>query len=326
VRGARAQIVGNLALRFAAVALLGVEGCNSDEVEPAVAKAPVLLQVEAARPLTSGEEALLARLREEVGSGERDKQWVARVEGSSIRVPDGCTLDVQAGSGHGGTLTFLRIVLAGATARIEQIEGNGPTMVRTTPLTTSVRRAVVAREDVTALFDLCGALATVTAERRPIPGVESDGVWSTSADVYSLLRLSDAAGKPLVERHFVGYIGEGALTRLKPLDAATEPIREFLGRITGWTEVPEGERRGCHLTSVFDANRAVMIGDFAWWVQERSLEMLAQVGNRDAIPTLEWLRDHQPKASPRRKHKIAMLLADPARWLEGPAQDLESGE
>lgn len=328
VRGARAPLttVGNLALRFAVLALLGVEGCASHEDEPAAAKAPVPLQVEAARALTSGEEALLAQLREEVGGGERDRQWVARVEGPSIRVPDACTLDVQAGSAHGGTLTSLRIVLAGATAHIEQIEGDGSSVTRRMPLTTSVRRAVVARQDVTALFDLCGALATVTAERRPIPGVESDGVWSMSLDVYSLVRLSDAAGKPLVEKHFVGYFGEAALTRLTPLDAATEPIHEFVSRITAWTEVPEGERRGCHLTSAFDANRTVMIGDFAWFVQERSLEMLAQVGNRDAIPTLEWLRDHDPDDSRRRKHKIAMLLADPARWLEGPAQDLASGE
>lgn len=83
------------------------------------------------------------------------------------------------------------------------------------------------------------------------------------------------------------------------------------------------------MTAAFDANRAVMTGDFAWFVEERSLEMLGQAGNRGAIPTLEWLAARDPGGDPgdsRRTRKIRALLADPDGWLKGPPRDLEGEE
>lgn len=284
-----------------------------------------VLQVESERPLTPAEQVFVSGLREKLGKGEADHVWIARVEGAPVRIADGWTLDVQQGSAHGGTLEFLRIVLSEGTVNLERIKGAGPSVTRETPtLTTMVHRATIPRAEIDPLLEPCGALATVVVERRRIPDVPSDGSWSISSDIYLLVRLHDARGRVIVDRHYVGYLGEDGLAGHWPLEAATEALLAHVDHITSWTEVPESERRNCHLTAAFDENRAVMTGGFAWFVQERSLEMLAQAGNRGAIPTLEWLAAQDPGDPPRRDRKITMLLAEPDRWLEGPPRDLDA--
>lgn len=280
--------------------------------------------MEAERSLAPWEDAFVAALRQKVGKGEVDHQWVARVEGAPVRMAEGWTLDIQDGTAHGGSLRFLRIVLATETADIERIDGDGASVVRHGPLVTTVRRATVPRAEIDALLGPCGALAAVHVERRRIEGASSDGSWGFSLDSYLLVRLRDAAGRVVVDRHFVGYVGEDALVKLWPLELGTDDLLAYVGRIPSWTEVPEAEKRDCHLTAAFEANREVMTGDFAWFVEERSLEMLAQAGNRGAIPTLEWLAGHE--ADGRRTRKIRTLLADPDRWLAGPPRDLEEAD
>jgi hypothetical protein len=309
-------------LAWVAVLLLG---CRAGHVDAPASRD--VLRVESERPLAPAEHAFVDGLRKKLGKGEVDHQWIARVDGAPVRLAGGWTLDVQQGSGHGGALEFLRIVLSEGTASLERIEGAGQSVTRgMPPLTTTVQRATVPRAEIDALLEPCGALATIAVERRRIPDAPSDGSGSISIDVYLLVRIHDARGRVVVDRHYVGYLSEDGLVGLWPLEVATKGLLAYVERISSWTEVPESEQRGCHLTAAFDENRAVMTGDFAWFVQERSLEMLAQAGNRGAIPTLEWLAAREPDDSSRRNRKIATLLADPGRWLEGPPRDLYSAE
>jgi hypothetical protein len=130
----------------------------------------------------------------------------------------------------------------------------------------------------------------------------------------------------VVDRYYVGYVGEGALERLEPLEVATESLLAYVGRISSWTTFSGPDMRNCHLASAFDANREVMTDKFSWFVEERSLEMLAQAGSKGALPTLRWLAARAPAAPDRRANKVATLLSDPGHWLEGPPRDLDAAE
>lgn len=221
-------------------------------------------------------------------------------------------LVVEAGSGHGGTLTLTRLVRAGDAFTVRRLHwseyyGRGMTLESATLAAAAVaphlRRMAVA----------------LLAKVHEVPVyVEGTGLGlsgtSSSNDYHSGLTLVDDAGHDL-ERHFSGYASDDP--EELPMELATRPLHAALAKAT------------FHASPATDADRLFFAQRFArmererepfWWVEERFLGMAAVLGSRPLVPSILAVarKSGSDAVGERRKKEAldalaAILALDPAK-------------
>ncbi len=258
---------------------------------------------------------------------EYDEVVVSWDEGSTNERPSPpLVLDVEWGNGHGGSLELMRFEVEPDETRIEWIHWRARTMSRDA-VEGRVARMRVATFEVLPLIELANAALEARVERRRKPDAPNGGrSSSSSSDVFFLVRLLDERAATTREREFAGYRGSRNEVRYLPLEPVARAVREEWCTRPGWADVAGDEARDSHASDAFRRNRRLLLEDFHWWVMERSLELLAAYGNASALPALEVLAEHEPELHDRQRRKLALLLAEPERFLSGPAQDLATEE
>ncbi len=242
-------------------------------------------------------------------------ETLVEVRGEPLPESAVAVMDIGWGSGHGGSLTSIRVTFEGETASMERVEWNGPNLSQQDRLVRSVKRAQVRSVELHEILGMTRVLPMVTVEKRSLGtgGRRRTSILVSDADVFMLVRLLDSSGGTLLEREWAGYLPYKL--DVAPLDVVMdEAMKRLGGRELPWETVPPEQWRSSHFTDAFRRNRDLMCREFHWWVMERSLEMLGSFGNGEARETVRFLRENAPKLNDRRIEKLDSLL-DPARGL-----------
>lgn len=265
--------------------------------------------------------SLEAGLREGYQTCGRSRLVIEHV-GRPAELPAKWVLDLQSGSGHGGTLTSLRFRASGRRVRVEEVRWRGGPRLDNEPRGTA-RRAVLERSQVSALLELARRLPTLRlTEAWP---QRKDGLgrslWWSFGDFYARLRLGNRGGQTLLARSFVGYPSSQDQLTYLPLRVALAEARRVLGRVLDWTEVPRGDLRETHLAAAFATSAVVLLGRDAGWVRDGFLEALGYFGNPEAVPALRVIGERARLGADQRT-KLTSLLDQPEHWLAGHPKEL----
>jgi len=240
--------------------------------------------------------------------------------GPAIVLARPCTIDVEYGSGHGGSLVFARLRVGGETTTVERVSYQG---YLDRPLDAASPAGVASRADVPTsavrpLLDAVRALSRAQVTRRP---GESGG--TTSNDFFVLVRACAPAPAPSPTWEFAGYSGDSDLAHYAATAAVVSMAQGIIDKLA-WTPVPAADLRRTHFSDAFERNRDSCVKPFHWWVMERSVEALGWFGDRGALPTVVWLRDHATDLNARQKAKIARVIESPDLYLVGPPRDVSA--
>jgi hypothetical protein len=227
------------------------------------------------------------------------------------------TFDVQWGSGHGGSIAFVRFAISTETTAIEQVYFRTDRHSR--PATWSARRAVVPTTEIVPLVQLARAEARTRVEIRRRPN--SDGIGGSfggsTADFFVLARVTDAHGDEVLEREYCGYPGGSKTPRYAGILVVERAVRAYMDSLSTWADVGADKLRTTHLDAAFAANADLMFRDFHWWVMERSVEALGVFGTRASLPILRRLDAEYEEPQPRQRAKIRNVLGRPDHYLAG---------
>lgn len=232
-----------------------------------------------------------------------------------------CTFDVQWGSGHGGSLTFVRFSIGRKSTSVEQLSYR--TDRRKRPASWTARRAELTTESLAPLVQLARAEARTTAKLKTRPDSTrlGGGFSSSSADFFVLSRVLDGDRK-VFEREYCGHAGSRGQRRYAGIQVVVRAVRKHLDALTSWVDVPAGELRTTHWTAAFGANVDLMLEDFHWWLMERSVEGLGVFGTAAALPTLSRLDRDYPEPQPRQRAKIRNVLGRSDHYLRGDPKSI----
>lgn len=289
-------------LFFCSLALIPA-GCATESGGPPEPSAPP--------PAGTGLEEARAWLEKEVRSPELDVAF----EGPFLELAPPCVLDIEFGSGHGGSLTFVRLEFGATTTACERVSWQA---YRRNPEQVPGRahRADVATTTMAPLLDLVRALSAVRVTEK-----STDQLRTSSADFFVLVRVMAPEGAEIRTWEYAGYPGTRNQVTYAAPQAVVNRARELLESVA-WAPVPVPDLRKTHFPDAFERNRDIYAKKFHWWVTERSIEALGWFGNRSAIPTVEWIRDHVPGLIERQQLKIRHILDEPELYLEGPHREM----
>jgi hypothetical protein len=194
-------------------------------------------------------------------------------------------LVVGSGSGHGGDLTWYRFRPAADGVDVLVVALRGERQYRSTwppdEVPVTVFRATMGADGYEALLEGLAAIAGSTIRPKPTQGHR----WSSG----NFWAFVDAPG---VRAEFVGYPSTDAepdLVRPRAMVALVRWAEQTLAFETTTLRTAERTWASARFTadvSRLEANRT------AWWVVERSIEVVGVVGDVSALPGLHRLLDH----------------------------------
>jgi hypothetical protein len=290
-----------------AAALAGGCGDAANPAAPGPASAPAPLSDEAG--LAAAQNWLVGAL---TGEGSRlDVDFV----GPAIVLARPCTVDVESGSGHGGSLVMARIRVGDATTTVERLsyqERRGDAKSSTG----EASRAEAPTSAVRPLLDAVRALSRAQVTTR---AGEAGG--TSSNDFFVLVRACAPAPAPSPTWEFAGYAGGADAARYAAPAAVVSMAQGIFDQLK-WTPVPAADLRRTHFSDAFERNRDLCVADLHSWVMDRSVEALGWFGDRGALPTVVWLRDHATKLNARQTAKLARVIETPDAYLAGPPREV----
>lgn len=312
-----------------AVALLLLAGCAAEtapvtaDPEPsAVAPDPVVDEPSEPQAGVDPARAIADYVEQHGRPGEHYELLTSfdAVKAAALTPP--VVLDVQGGSGHGGSLRFLRFEVGAERTQVERVAYRAYAK----PPSASVRRCSLPTDAVRPLLDAAAALPGVSVERRrkadaPL-GISGGG---TTNDFFVLVRAVDAQGAETFMREYAGYSGSRSEPEYLPI-VAVQRLAAAAVRDAAWEEVPESGWRDTHFPETFRRNRDLMLRDFHWWVMERSVEALGSFGDRSCEETVRFLVDTYPNPLPRQQAKLRNVLENPETYLEGPPRAVRESD
>ena len=247
----------------------------------------------------------------EVASGELEIAF----DRPAVALAPPCVVDIEYGSGHGGTVSWVRLTVGATTTKCERVTWRAylkdPAVSPGEAVWAEVPTATFA-----TLLDSIRALSTATVTALP-----TRRYWHSSADFFTLVRV---VGKdPAADRtwEFAGYPGNGGAAVYAAPKAVVGRARAILDPLD-WKPVEADDLRRTHFPDAFVRNRDLCAEKGHWWVMERSVEALGWFGDRSAIPVATWLLDHASEIIDRQVVKIRTVLDEPGSYLEGPPRSL----
>jgi hypothetical protein len=304
----------------ALLVMVGASACRQTEptpqaIEPAPAS-PVASPEAAAPPADRGLEGARAWLKERI---EGDRYLNVRFDGEPVDLTSPVTIDFEHGSGHGGNLVFVRLSVDQGTTRCERLTYQVESLGRPKTLGGTASRADVPTTTVRPLLHAVRALSTASVSARP-----RDWVSGSSNDFFVLVRVCGADGRDDRTWEFAGYSSSSEAFRYTAIRAVLfDRARETFESLP-WKSVPTEEFRSTHFSDAFARNRTWYGTEFHAWVLDRSCDALAWFGNRSALPTLAWLRDHGEDVGHGRALRARWAIDDPGEYLEGPPPAVRS--
>ena len=203
-------------------------------------------------------------------------------------------LEMGKGSGHGGTLGWMRFVPAtdGVEVLAVQLdEGWHPYQSKWPPdiAPVTVTQARMGREAYASLLRDLAALSA--AELRPIRRNSTSG---SSNDFWVQVRLT-TGGKTSIDYDWAGYAGSlNEIQYAKP-SAALALVRETTADLDFRDHDLTGKERDWAGAKFARDWTKFRDRDFYWWVQERYLVVIGVVGNATAVPLLQSILETEPK-------------------------------
>jgi len=296
---------------FAAAALFtaAIAGGCGDAASPAAPRGPSTTTA----PLS--DEAGLAAAQSWLSgalTGEGSRLDVDFV-GPAIVLARPCTIDVEYGSGHGGSLVMARLRVGDATATVERVSYQEPRGDAKSGAG-EASRADAPTSAVRPLLDAVRALSRAQVTMRSEIG------GGTSNDFFVLVRVCATAPAASPTWEFAGYQAIDNSEHYAAIAAVVSKAQGIFDQLA-WTPVPAADLRRTHFSDAFERNRGVCVAKFHWWVMERSVEALGWFGDRGALPTVVWLRDHATDLNERQKAKLARVIETPDLYLSGPPRE-----
>lgn len=236
-------------------------------------------------------------------------------DGPAVDLTPPVTLDFEHGSGHGGSLVFVRLSVDAATTKCERVSWQAY-LRKPTDVAGEAGRADVATSIVSPLFDTVRALSRAHVTQRP----RDDG-YGSSNDFFALVRVCGTRGASDNVWEFAGYSSSENQVRYAALDAVIDRAMDVSKSIP-WAPVPRDAYRTTHFSDAFIRNRGLYAEEFHRWIMERSVEASGWFGDRSTLPTVTWIRDHVPDLRARQVAKVRHILDEPDVYLDGPPRDV----
>jgi hypothetical protein len=238
--------------------------------------------------------------------------------GPAITLARPCTIDVEYGSGHGGSLVMARIRVGDATTSVERLSYQA---YRDRQQDKSAPAGQAARAEaptsvVRPLLDAVRALSRAQVTRRT---KEPGG--GTSNDFFVLVRVCATAPAPSPTWEYAGYEDASAIAQYAAPAAVVSMAQGIFDKLA-WTAVPAADLRRTHFSDAFERNRDVYLRQFHAWVMGRSVDALGWFGDRGALPTVVWLRDRLGDHGEPKLSTFARVIEKPDLYLSGPPQEL----
>ena len=286
-------------------------GCGSSSKETSPPESHESVTAPSRRDEAAGLAEAQRWLAGEIKSGEIEVAF----DKPALALAPPCVIDIEYGSGHGGSLAFVRLTVGAATTRCERV---GWLAYNKDPAVSpgEAVRAETPTATLEPLLDSIRALSTATVTEHP-----NGRYWHSSGDFFALVRVvgKDAASDRTWE--FAGYPGTGSVAVYAAPKAVVGRARAILDPLD-WKPVEADDLRRTHFPDAFVRNRDLCAEKGHWWVMERSIEAQGWFGDRSAIPVAAWILDHAPGIIERQVVKIRTVLDQPGRYLEGPPQNL----
>jgi hypothetical protein len=236
-------------------------------------------------------------------------------EGEPLDVRPPAALEFAEGSGHGGSLAFVRLDVAATTTRCERVTWQAYRRDSGEPAGTA-SRAEVSTDSLLPLIDTVRALS-----RAKVVNVSENRHWTTSNDFFVLTRVCGAADRPDRTWEFAGYSSSDTRAQSAAISAVLRRARETFDAIA-WRPIAPDEYRRTHFPDTFARNRDLIVEPFHWWVMERSVEALGWFGDKSVLATVAWTREHAPELLPRQVAKLQHILDEPDLYLDGPPREV----
>jgi len=290
---------------------------------PQIPSPPSVIEAHTCRDDRAQERAVAAKM------AQRFKHTLV---GSKVDVSFDCNpitrpvdaIEMELGSGHGGSLTIWRIYRTHedddqAPYHVIGIAHNEPWLPYdkyTWPVadrfSVKIAHGTLAAGIVNrALKSSLPALTARLRELEPPPGAGRNGFYveTSSNDVHETIRVRDGSGLEL-ERTFTGYEGTSGQGSYLGLELAMESLRPLVENIEFDADSPTVEER-----AFFD-RQMLTTRSRAWWVEDRYVRLAGRIGGKVLIPRLvDVLRDRLKEAntdsSEYRKELLTTRLMDP---------------
>ena len=272
------------------------------------------------------------RAREHAVAAKITQRFKHTLAGSKVDVSFDCnpltspveSIELELGSGHGGSLTIWRIYRTRedddqAPYHVFGIAHNEPWMPYdkyTWPVadrfSVKIAHGTLATEIVNrAIESSLPALTARLRELEPPPVAGRNGFYAetSSNDFHESIRVRDDSGHEL-ERTFAGYEGTLGQGGYLGLELAMESLRPLVENIAFDADSPNAQERE------FFERKMLTTRKRAWWVEDRYVRLAGRIGGKILVPRLvEVLRDRLNEAnadsSEYRKELLTTQLMDP---------------
>jgi hypothetical protein len=217
------------------------------------------------------------------------KRFHPRVQKSTVEVGFGCdpvTFDVEeiiveTGSGHGGSLTlwWIRRPNSDSDFEVTQFEHGSYYSKAKPEREGKIARGRLSAAAATKAFRT--ALPALTATFREIEpprlpnSIHGFSVSSSSHDFHAAISVTDGGRR--LARRFTGYEGSSGQERYLGVQLALETLSPVLDQVKPVEANISDEERGFfvkHVSSI----APTFYDQFAWWVRERYLVLVARYG------------------------------------------------
>ena len=304
-------------MRFGLLLLtLSIASCSQTEPVPSASEPVPASPVDAEKPAPAIDQGLVdaqAWLKTEV---EKRKHLDVAFDRRPADLTSPVTIDFEYGSGHGGNLVLLRLSVEAEATHCEHLTYQEASLGRPKKVGGTASCADVSTAEVLSLLNAVRALSTASVTEQP-----KDWASSSSNDFFNLVRICRSGARDDRTWKFAGYSGTPGDSRYAAITPVLDRARELIEKLE-WTPLQVEEFRRTHFSDAFSRNRVWYGEEFHWWVLERSLAALSWFGNRDAIPTLEWLRDHGDDVGHGRAKTAREVIDSASTSLEGPPPEM----
>lgn len=298
--------------------VLFAAACRNTEPAPEASEPtpepPGVVQEPTPPPADEGLKDAQAWMRTDI---EKRGDLDVRFDGEPVDLASPVAIDFEYGAGHGGNLVLMRMCVEGGTTRCERLTYQGKSVAQPKTLGGTASRAEVPTATVMSLLDMVRALSTASVSARP-----RDRLWNSSGDFFALVRICGPDAGVDRTWEFGGYPSSREEFRYAAIDAVLDRAREMFETLR-WTPVPVEDFRSTHFSDAFARNRAWYGADPHWWVLDRSLDAVEWFGNRNALTTLAWIRDHGWDVGHGRALHARWVLDEPSKYLEGPPPEVQ---
>jgi len=237
-------------------------------------------------------EAVQHRIEELV----RDRS-IRAMEGDRVQVrfgkggfelPSRCTVDLEEGVDHGGSLCFQRLWIEGERVDAEEVHWH-QTSMSPFPKVVTIRRGRLEPRPSRLLRETLRLIPAVvlSEDKAPRWTVNSDGSGSFSdpsviptSRFFSLFRVIGPEGDVLLEKRFGGHGGSDSQHEYLPLLALQE-IAQDLVLEADLEEVAHDRLGTSHFPDAHRRNLPFLDGEDYSWVRDRSQDVLRALSLKD---------------------------------------------